>query len=61
MGIREAAYREQSKKLDMTIECNKLSDARRFINKHLNYLENKAINGIKLTLFADFNDKKWEE
>lgn len=61
MGIRESYYKEQSKKMDLSIECKKLSDARRFINRHLNYLENKAINNIKLSLFADFNDKKWEE
>jgi len=61
MGIKEYGYEKQSKKINESIECKKLSDVRRFINKRLNYLENKAINNLKLELFADFNDKKWEE
>lgn len=61
MGIREASYKEQSKKINESLECKKLSDARRFINSRLNYLEKKAINELKITLFSDFNDKKWEE
>lgn len=60
-GIREWAYKEQSKKINESLECKKLSDARRFINSRLNYLEKKAINELKITLFSDFNDKKWEE
>lgn len=61
MGIREASYKEESKKLNESLECKKLSDARRFINSRLNYLEKKAINELKITLFSDFNDRKWEE
>lgn len=61
MGIREFAYKEESKQIDVSIKCKKLADVRRFINRHLNYLENKGINEINLRLFADFNDKKWEE
>lgn len=61
MGIREASYKEESKKLNESLECKKLSDARRFINSRLNYLEKKAINELKITLFSDFNDKKYEE
>ena len=61
MGIREYTYKEQSKILEVSLNCKTKSDAQRFINKHLNYLEKKAINNIKITLFADFNDKKWEE
>lgn len=61
MGIRKEAYEKQSKQLETNLKCKKISDARRFINRHLNYLENKAINDIKISLFADFNDRKWEE
>lgn len=61
MGIRETNYKENSKILDMSLNCKKLSDARRFTNRQLNYLENKTINDIKISIFANFNDKKWEE
>ncbi|MBQ9280132.1 MAG: hypothetical protein IJ215_03705 [Clostridia bacterium] len=61
MGIRESAYQQQAKRMDATLECKKISDARRFINKQINYLEKKAINNMKVQIFADFNDKKFED
>lgn len=61
MGIKEWAYEQDSKKLDMNLKCRKIADARRFINKQINYLENKAINELKISIYADFNDKKFDE
>lgn len=61
MGIREAAFNEQNKRIKESISCRKLADVRRFINKRLNYLENKTIKDIQIELYAEFNDRKWED
>lgn len=61
MGIKELGYRELEKEIEASITCRKLSDAKRFVNKQLNYLENKTVNKMKISIIVSFNDKKWEE
>lgn len=59
MGIREAERQHQEKTIKSKYKCIKVSDARRFINKHLNYLDEKYINNIIITIESTYNDKEW--
>ena len=61
MGIREAEYNRQSKEQETAIICNKISDARRFFNKNINYFDKKAINKIKINIYINYNDRKFED